>query len=61
MKGLGNQSYWKMSKIVATSITVDRFYMETGLIDIMALYKRQHSERMMMDRCHNSQLEFIFD
>ena len=60
-KGLGNRGYWKMSKIVATSITVDRFYMETGLIDIMALYKRQHSERMMMDKCRNSQLEFIFD
>ena len=60
-RGLGNQGYWKMSGVIATSITVDRFHKKTGLIDIVALYKRQHSERMMMDRCHSSQLEFVFD
>ena len=62
-RGVGHgarEGYWKMSRVIATSITVDRFYKETGLKDIVALYKRQHSERMMMmDRCHNSQLEFI--
>ena len=33
----------------------------TGLIEIEAIYKRLHAERMMMDKCHGKQLEFVFD
>ena len=58
---LGNQSYWRMSGVIATSVTTVKFYEVTGLIEIEATYKRMHAERMMIDRCHGQQLEFIFD
>ena len=58
---LGNQSYWRMSGVIATSVTTVKFYEVTGLIEIEATYKRMHAERMMIDRCHGKQLEFIFD
>lgn len=58
---LGTNNYWAKSKLIASSITISRFYKVTGMIDIEMLYKRQHAERMMMDKCHGSQLEFIFD
>ena len=58
---LGNQSYWRMSGVIATSVTTVKFYAYTGLIEIEATYKRLHAERMMMDKCHGKQLEFVFD
>ena len=58
---LGIQSYWKMSGVIASSLPVSKFYAVTGLIEIEAVYKRLHSERMMMDKCHGKQLEFVFD
>ena len=50
-----------MSGVIATSVTTVKFYAYTGLIEIEATYKRLHAERMMMDKCHGKQLEFVFD
>ena len=36
--------YWRMSKVVCTSIPIMDFYEETGLVNIEELYKRQHKE-----------------
>ena len=50
-----------MSGVIASSLPVSKFYAVTGLIEIEATYKRLHAERMMMDKCHGKQLEFVFD
>ena len=60
-RGMSSNRFWRMSKVISSSITITSFYEKIGLVNIEELYKSQHKDRMMMDKCHGKQLEFIFD